>query len=63
MGDDHFWVRVNLYTDEIEAVADTQRELARLCGVKTESIRQTMSRAKHEGRRCIYLKIMEDEDD
>ena len=57
----HFWIKVDLYTDDILAVADTQRELAELCGVKKQSITQSISRAKRRGIRCCYMK-MEDDD-
>jgi len=59
----YFWVKVNLKTDETIAVADTQRELAEMLGIKKESICQTISRAKRRNRPCGYMKIMEDEND
>ena len=37
--------------------ADSQKELAELCGVKEKSIRETMSRARKRNWRCCYLKI------
>lgn len=59
----YFWIRINPLTDETIAVADTQRELAEMLGIKTESIAQTLSRAKRTGRPCVYMKVMEDEED
>lgn len=59
----YFWIRINPFTDETIAVADTQRELAEMLGVKKESICQTISRAKRTGRPCVYMKVMEDEED
>ena len=55
------WMKVDLKDAEFPlAVADSQRELAKLCGVKEASIRQSISRAKRLGMRCSYIKI-EDE--
>ena len=57
------WMKIDLYNnDEPLAVADTQRELAELCGIKETSIRETMSRAKRRGWRCCYIKIEDDEE-
>ena len=61
MESNHFWVKIDLKTDEIIEMADTQGQLALKCGVKADSIRQTLSRAKRLGHRCCYLKI-EDND-
>ena len=58
----HFWIKIDLKTDEIVAVADTQRELAKICGVKEPTIRQSISRAKRMGMKCCYMKV-EDEDE
>lgn len=57
----HFWIKVDLKTDEIVAVADTQRELAKICGVKEETIRQRISRAKKSGGKCCYMRMEDDE--
>lgn len=62
-GKGYFWIKIDLKTDETIAVADTQRELAEMLGVKKESIVQTISRAKRNGRPCGYMKIMEDDDE
>ena len=56
------WIKVDLNTDDTIAVADTQRELAEMCGVKEKTIRESISRAKKHGWRCCYMKI-EDTDD
>ena len=55
--DRYFWVKIDLYTDEILAVADTQKELAELCGVKESSIRESICRANKRGWRCCYLRM------
>ena len=52
------WMKVDLYHDEIPlAVADSLDELAQMCGVKKQSIIQTMSRAKRLKHRCCYIVI------
>lgn len=59
----YFWIKVDLDNDDhILAVADTQKELAELCGVKKESICQSISRAKREGWRCSYMRMEDDEE-
>ena len=59
------WAKVDIYseTEDILAVADTQRELAEMCGVKEKSIRESISRAKRRGMRCSYIKIENLEDE
>lgn len=59
----HFWIKVDLKTDDIIAVADTQRELAKMCGVKETTIRQRISRAKRENGKCCYMKMEDDDAD
>lgn len=44
------------------AVADTIEELAELCGVKPNSIRQYLCHSRQTGKRCKYIVIeVEDE--
>lgn len=61
----YLWVKVDLNspTEDILAVADTQRELAKMCGVKETSLRQSYSKAQREGKPCCYMKIENLEDD
>lgn len=59
----YFWMKVDLKHDEMPiAVADSQRELAKMLGVKESSIREEKSRAKRLGRPCCYVKV-EDSDE
>ena len=56
------WMKVDLKDDEIPlAVADTQRQLAAICGVKEKTIKESISRAKKHGWRCCYVKVEEEE--
>ena len=59
------WAKIDIdsETEDILAVADTQRELAEMCGVKEKSIRESISRAKRMGMRCSYIKIENLEDE
>lgn len=54
-------------SDEYElplAVGDTVRELAKMLGVKSDSIYSQMSHSKHNGYFCSYQKVeVEDEDE
>ena len=60
----YLWMKVDLDNNEEPlAVADTTRELAKMCGVKRESIMQMVSRARRKGWKCSYIKIEDDEDD
>ena len=56
-----FWIKVDLADDDrILAVAESQRELAKICGVKESSIRELISRSKKHGWRCCYMKVEDD---
>lgn len=45
-------------------IADTAKQLAKICGVTTNSIYSAYCRAKHNGGFTAYKRIeMEDEDD
>lgn len=51
--------------DEYElpvAVADTVRELARIVGLKENSISMAMWRANKAGEKCQFVKVVIDED-
>lgn len=62
MSNSFLWIKVDLKDNEnILAVGDSQRELAKLCGVKEATIRQSMSRARKHGWRCCYMKIENEE--
>ena len=53
-------VYMHVTKDELElplAVADTVGELARMVGVKENSIFCIMRRAREAGRRCAYVKV------
>ena len=54
----YFWLRVT--TDEYELpleVADTAQELAQICGVKVETVRQCVSRRERHGDRTRYARV------
>ena len=38
-------------------MADTQRELAEMIGVKEDTIRSVMSRCRKNGRKCRYVRV------
>ena len=38
-------------------IADTQRELAEMIGVKEDTIRSVMSRCRKNGRKCRYVRV------
>lgn len=38
-------------------IADTQRELAEMIGVKEDTIRSVMSRCRKSGRKCRYVRV------
>lgn len=59
----YLWMKVDLKNNEEPlAVADTPKELAKMCGVKRTSILETMSRARRKGWRCSYIKVEDDEE-
>lgn len=60
----YFWMKVDLKNNEEPlAVADSQRELAKMLGVKESSIREEKSRAKRLGRPCCYIRVDDDDDE
>lgn len=60
----YIWMKVDLNDDERPlVVADTSGQLAIKCGVKSESIIQSISRARKHGWRCCYVKVEEDENE
>ena len=59
----YIWMKVDINNNEEPlAVAGSQRELAKILGIKEESIRQQRSRAKRLGQRCSYVKVEDNED-
>lgn len=57
---------MHITKDELElplAVADTVEELARMVGVRGNSIFGAMGRAKKDGRKCAYVKVEIDEEE
>ena len=60
----YLWMKIDLYNNEMPlAVADSQREMAKILGVKESSIREERSRAKRLGRPCCYIKVEDKEDE
>ena len=57
---------IKVTSDEYElplAVGDTVRELAKMLGVKSDSIYSQMSHSKHNGYFCSYQKVEVDDED
>lgn len=54
------WMRIELDQYELPtAVAGSVSELARICGVTTDTIYSARFHAKEHGHRCRYLKVEE----
>lgn len=54
----YLWMKVS--KDEFEypeIIADTQKELAMLCGVKRETISTAIKKAKMKGYKSQYVKV------
>lgn len=45
-----------------EVIADSEEELATICGVKVKSIRQAICHYRTEGRRPRYVRVEVDDD-
>jgi hypothetical protein len=57
---------MNVTKDELElplAVADTVAELAKMVGVRENSIFGAMGRAKKSGCKCAYVRVEIDEEE
>lgn len=57
---------IKVTSDEYElplAVGDTVRDLAKMLGVKSDSIYSQMSHSKHNGYFCSYQKVEVDDED
>lgn len=44
-------------------MADTQSELARICGVKRDSVASAIHHARKRNMRCQYVKVVIEEDE
>ena len=58
------WMKVT--TDEYEfplMIADSQKELAIMCGVNRASIAWAIHKSREKGHRCSYVKVETEEDD
>ena len=58
------WMKVT--RDEYEfplMIADSQKELAIMCGVRRQSIAWAICKAREKGHRCSYVKVEIEEDD
>ena len=52
------WMEVDLKNKELPLrVADSVCELAKLCGVKADTISNFYCRAKRDGRKCRYVRV------
>ena len=58
------WMKVT--ADEYEfplMIADSQKELAMMCGINRSSIAHAISKARDKGHRCSYVRVEIEEDD
>jgi len=56
------WMRIELDQYELPtAVAGSVSELARICGVTTDTIYSAICHAKKSGQRCRYQKVEEED--
>lgn len=57
------WLKVTPDRYELPvAVADTGKELARICGVSENNVYSTMTKARKLGHRCKYIRVEVEED-
>lgn len=57
------WLKVTPDRYELPvAVADTGKELARICGVSENNVYNTMTKARKLGHRCKYIRVEVEED-
>ena len=57
----YIWMKVDVKNNDLPLViAGSAGQLAIKCGVKVESIRQTVSRAKRKGWHCKYIRVEDD---
>ena len=62
-GQKYVWMKVDLKDNEIPLeIASTHGQLAYKCGVKPETIRNAISRAKKNGYRCQWVRVEDDEE-
>lgn len=55
------WLKVT--TDRLElpvAVAESGKELARICGVSENNVYNTMTKARRLGHKCQYVRVRVD---
>lgn len=58
------YIKVSLdELETVEAMADSVKELAEICGVKVTSIYSMMCRAKRTGHRCQYRCVEIDDEE
>ena len=58
------WMKVSRDKYELPlAVAESQKELAIICGVKRESISRQICQSRKRGHRCGYVKVIVEEDE
>ena len=60
------WMEVDLKNKELPTgrMATKARDLARICGIEPKGVSNAISRAKRNGTRCRYVKVvLEEEND
>ena len=57
------WLKVTPDRYELPvAVADSGKELARICGVSSNNVYNTMTKARKLGHKCQYIRVNVGED-
>lgn len=59
------WMEVDLKNKELPTgrMATRARDLARMCGIEPKGVSNAISRAKRNGTRCRYVKVVIEEED
>ena len=58
------WLKVTADKYEFPIkIAETQKELAIMCGVKRASIARQICKAREKGHRCSYVRVEVEEDE
>lgn len=58
------WMEVDLKNKELPTgrMATRARDLARICGIEPKGVSNAISRAKRNGTRCRYVKVVIEEE-
>ena len=58
------WMEIDLKNKELPTgrMATKARDLARICGIEPKGVSNAISRAKRNGTRCRYVKVVIEEE-